>query len=212
MRWGSKSWYALLIAIMVLVTADVLLNGPLRHLDGVVHRFNDAYVQGGWFDLVYVCAKFGQRGDLLYIIGPLAGLAALRARSLRYPLMAAAIVIVLSGLQLGLKAAIPRTFPISNTDVLFHGGTAYPSGHTLNGFVLEWMIFELLVVALPALRGPFTPLRRRDLAVVTGFIAGAGLTLTDYHWLTDVLFSLALGLILLDIVIRLRPFTRDVPR
>ncbi|GAA4302585.1 hypothetical protein GCM10023178_09030 [Actinomadura luteofluorescens] len=211
-RWGSKSWYAVLVAVMVLVTADVLLDGPLRHLDHVVHDWSDAHIQGWRLTAVDVFAALGQRGYLARIIIPLAIIAAIRVRSLRYLWASVLIVGVLSLLQVLLKAAIPRTFPISGTDVLFVRGDAYPSGHTLNGFVLVWIILELVVVAFPASSGALPPRRRRDIAVVTGTVTAVALTVVDKHWLTDCLFSLALGPLLLQGLLILDPFaTRRGP-
>lgn len=212
MRWGSRGWYALLFAIMVLVTVDVLLDGPLRRLDWIAHEFFDAQVRDGWLTALTVVTKLGQRGDLVLVIGALAVIAAIRERSPRPVLMSAAIVVGLSLLQAGLKVVIPRTFPYSNTDVLFTYGTAYPSGHTLNAFVLIWVVLELLVAAVPAVRRLLPSRRRRDISLVTGCLAAAALTAVDFHWLTDVLFSLALGPVLLSGLIALAPFNREDER
>ncbi|GAA1823285.1 phosphatase PAP2 family protein [Actinomadura chokoriensis] len=209
MRWGSWGWYALLSAVMVLVTVDVLLDGPLRRLDWTVHEFVDARVRGGWLTAVTVVTKLGQRGDLVVVIGVLAVIAGIRERSPRPVLMSAVIVMGLSLLQLGLKSAIPRTFPYGNADVLFTHGTAYPSGHTLNAFVLIWVVLELLVAAFPAVSRWLPSRRRRDIALATGCVAAAALTLADFHWLTDVLFSLALGPVLLSGLIALAPFNPE---
>jgi membrane-associated phospholipid phosphatase len=212
-RWGTRGWYALLFAVMVLVTVDVLLDGPLRRLDWTVHEFCDAHVRDGTLVAVHTVTKLGQRGVLVAIIVPLAVVAAIRRRSLRYPVMSAVIVALLSLLESGLKASIPRTFPVSNTDVLFTHGTAYPSGHTLNAFVLDWVILELLVVVLPVARRYLPERRRRNIALVTGCVAAVALTVADEHWLTDVLFSLALGPVLLSGLIAVAPFNRaDEPR
>jgi hypothetical protein len=205
-RWGSRSWYALLVAVVVAVTVDVLLAGPLRHFDWFVHEWSDAHIRGRRLTAVDVLTALGQRGYLARIIVPLAIIAAIRGRSVRYPLVSVLIVGVLSALQLLLKAAIPRTFPIGGTDVLFAGGNAYPSGHTLNGFVLIWVILELAVVAFPRLSTALSPRRRRDIAVVTGTVTAVALTVVDKHWLTDCLFSLALGPVLLQGLITLDPF------
>lgn len=208
-RWGSWGWYALLFAVMVLVTVDVLLDGPLRHLDWTAHEFFDTHVRGGRLTAVTVVTKLGQRGDLVLVIGVLAVIAGVRERSLRPVLTSAVIVMGLSLLQVGLKSAIPRTFPYGNADVLFTHGTAYPSGHTLNAFVLIWVVLELLVAAFPAAGRRLSSRRRRDIALVTGCVAAAALTAADFHWLTDVLFSLALGPVLLSGLIALAPFNSE---
>ncbi|GAA2123317.1 phosphatase PAP2 family protein [Actinomadura napierensis] len=209
MRWRSWGWYVLAVIVMAGVTADVLADGPLRHLDWTVHRFCDADVRGGWMSVVGVFTQLGQRGVIVkYVLVPLAVLGVIRARSPRPALVPFVVVGLLSLLQLGLKSVIPRTYPHGNTDVLWTHGDAYPSGHTLNGFVLIWVAVELLVIVVPALGRWLTARVRRDVALVTGFLTGASLTLADEHWLTDVLFSLALGPVLLTGLAAVDPFTR----
>ncbi|WP_433467920.1 phosphatase PAP2 family protein [Spirillospora sp. CA-128828] len=195
MKSGAKRWNGLLVAVMVLVTVDVLADGPLRRLDHIVHEFCDGHIQGASLTAVDVFTKLGQRGVLVAVMVPLALIAAARTRSWRLPLMSAVIVGGVSLLQVVLKAAIPRTYPISETDVLFRRGDAFPSGHTLNAFVLVWVLLELLVVAFPRVRLP--PRRRHHIAVTAGMVVAVALTLTDKHWLTDCVFSVALGLVLL---------------
>lgn len=204
-EWGSKRWYGLLVAVMLLVTVDVLVDGPLRRLDFAVHEFCDTHITGGFHTAAHVITKLGQRGELVAVMVPLAVIAGIRRRSWRHPLMAALIVAGMSMLQVPLKAAVPRSFPFSDVDILA-GGDAYPSGHTLNAIVFGWVILELLVAAFPAVRPKLPPRRRRTIAVATGVIAAVALTLADEHWLTDCLFSLALGPILLHGLIIFDPF------
>ncbi|MBO2463197.1 phosphatase PAP2 family protein [Actinomadura violacea] len=208
--WG---WYVLAVVVMAVVTADVLADGPLRHLDWTVHRFCDTRVRGGWMSVVHVFTQLGQRGVLAkYALVPLAVLGIVRARSLRPLLVPVVVVLLLSLLQEGLKSVIPRTYPFSDTDILWKHGDAYPSGHTLNGFVLVWVGIELLIVVVPVLDRWLTARGRRDFALVTGFLTGAALTLADEHWPTDVLFSLALGPVLLTGLVAAEPFTRPLWR
>ncbi|MGI8332833.1 phosphatase PAP2 family protein [Actinomadura scrupuli] len=195
-------------ALVVIVTADVLAHGPLTHLDHVVHRFDAAHVQGVRATAAETLAAIGQRWVLLCLIVPLAAVAGVRTRSWRYPLVSALIVAVLSLLQTLLKSLIPRTYPVGGKDLLFEYGDAYPSGHTLNAFVLVWVALELLVVAAPALAVRLPSERRLALALTTGLVAGIGLTLADYHWLTDVLASWGIGPLLLVPLIAARPFDR----
>jgi membrane-associated phospholipid phosphatase len=154
----------------------------------------------------------GQRWVLLCLIIPLAVIAGLRTRSWRYPLVSILIVVVLSVLETLLKSLIPRTYSVGGRDVLFAEGDAYPSGHTLNAFVLGWVVLELLVVAVPVLAERLPPPRRHAVSLVAGVVAGVGLTLADDHWLTDVLASWGIGPILLALLIAARPFQGRCPR
>jgi membrane-associated phospholipid phosphatase len=199
-------------ALVLIVTADVLLRGPLTHLDHAVHRFDVAHVQGVRAQAAEILALIGQRWLLLCLIIPLALIAGLRTRSWRYPLLSVLIVVVLSLLETLLKSLIPRTYSVGGRDVLFAEGDAYPSGHTLNAFVLWWVILELLVVAVPVLAVQLPPLRRRAVALVAGAVTGVGLTLADDHWLTDVMASWGIGPILLALLIAARPFQHRCPR
>jgi membrane-associated phospholipid phosphatase len=198
-------------ALVVIVTADVLLHGPLTHLDHVVHRFDVAHVQGIRALEAETLAAIGQRWVLLCLIVPLAVVARRRTRSWRYPVLSVLIVAVLSLLQTLLKSLIPRTYPIGGKDLLFDHGDAYPSGHTLNALVLVWVALEVLVVAFPAMAVRLPPPRRHVIALAAGVVTGIGLTLADYHWFTDVLASWGIGPILLALLIAARPFDREPP-
>jgi membrane-associated phospholipid phosphatase len=195
-------------AVAVVVTIDVLVDGPLTHLDHTVHRVTDRDIRGRWKDTVDTVRLLGQRWLLVQCIVPLAVVAGVRTRSFRPPVTAGLIVIGLSAFQTVIKSFIPRTFPSSGRDVLFAGGDAYPSGHTLNGFVLVWTVLELLVVAFPGLASPgrLDARRRFVIPLVTGFVTAIALTLADVHWLTDVLASLGLGVILLVLLASADPF------
>ncbi|WP_160573907.1 phosphatase PAP2 family protein [Actinomadura physcomitrii] len=209
MRRRTWGWYALAVAVMAGVTADVLADGPLRRLDWTIHAFCDAHVRGARFSAAHALTQFGQRGVIAgFVLLPLAVLGAVRARSARPVLVPVAVVALLSLLQAGVKSVIPRTYPSGGVDVLWKHGDAYPSGHTLNGFLLVWVGLELLVVVVPALDRRLTARGRRDFALATGFLTGAALTVADEHWLTDVLFSLALGPVLLAWLVAAEPFTR----
>jgi hypothetical protein len=198
-------------ALAVIVTADVLLHGPLTRLDHAVHRFDVAHVQGVRAQAAEVVALVGQRWLLLCLMVPLAVLAGLRTRSWRYPLLSILIVAALSILETLLKSLIPRTYPAGGRDLLFDQGDAYPSGHTLNAFVLVWVVLELLVVAVPTSAAALPPPRRHLVALAAGVVAGLGLTLADYHWFTDVLASWGIGPVLLTLLIAARPFRPGAP-
>jgi membrane-associated phospholipid phosphatase len=198
-------------ALVVIVTADVLMRGPLTRLDQVVHRFDVAHVQGGRAQIAELFASLGQRWVLLCLIVPLAVVVGLRTRSWRYPLLSLLVVALLSLAEVLLKSLIPRTYPISGRDLLFDQGDAYPSGHTLNAFVLVWVALELLAIAVPTVAVRLPPQRRHLVALMVGVVAGIGLTLVDYHWFTDVLASWGIGPILLALLIAARPFGERTP-
>ena len=214
-QWPRGKRLGLAAALTTVVTIDVLAGGPLRGLDHAVHRFTAQDVQGAWKQAADLVRLLGQRWMLVQVLVPLAVIAAVRARSLRPPVVTALIVVGLSELEVLAKSIIPRTFPSSGRDVLHAGGTAYPSGHTLNGFLLVWTALELAVIAFPGLvaSGRLTARRRLVVASVAGVVTGVALTLAGVHWLTDVLASLGLGIILLELLAVADPFrTRAAER
>jgi membrane-associated phospholipid phosphatase len=205
---------ALSAAVTVVVTVDVLAGGPLTRIDHSVHRFADRDVRGGWKDAADTVRLLGQRWVLLHAIVPLAVVAGVRTRSFRPPLTAGLIVVGLSAFQVVIKSIIPRTYPASGEDLLFVRDDAYPSGHTLNGFVLVWVGLELSVLAFPGIlvtTGRLMARRRVAIALLTGSLTAVALTLSDVHWTTDVLASLGLGIILLDLLVRADPFRTRRP-
>ena len=213
--WSRGRRLGLAAALTTVVTIDLLASGPLRGLDHAVHRFTERDVQGGWLLLANLVRLLGQRWVLVQLLMPLAVIAAVRARSLRPPVVTGLIVVVLSVFEKLAKSVIPRTFPSSGRDVLYTGGTAYPSGHTLNGFLLVWTALELAAISFPALvsSGRLSAHRRAVVAQVTGFVTGVALTLAGVHWLSDVLASLGLGIILLELLVVADPFrTRAAER
>jgi len=207
-KWPRGVRLGLAAALTAVVTVDLVMGGPLRSLDHAVHRFTQHDVQGGWKQAADLVRLLGQRWLLLQLLVPLAVVAAVRARSLRPPVVTALIVIGLSELETLAKAIIPRTYPAGGRDVLYTGGRAYPSGHTLNGFLLVWTALELVAIAFPVLvaSGRLTAHRRLVIAQVTGVVTGVALTLAGVHWLTDVLASLGLGVILLALLSTADPF------
>jgi len=207
--WPRGVRLGLAAALTTVVTIDVLAGGPLRSLDHAVLRFTRHDVQGGWKQAADVVRLLGQRWVLVQFLVPLAVIAGVRSRSLRPPVVTALIVIGLSMLEVLAKSIIPRTFPHTGRDVLYTGGHAYPSGHTLNGFLLVWTALELVVIAFPVLvtsAARLTAHRRLVIAQVSGVVTGIALTLAGVHWLTDVLASLGLGVILLALVSSADPF------
>ena len=204
--WGLR--IGLAAALPVVVTIDLLVGGPLTGLDHTVHRFAESDVRGLWKQIALTVRLLGQRWILLHVLVPLALIAAVRARSPRPVLMTGLIVVGLSAFEQVAKSIVPRTYPVSGEDQLFVGGRAYPSGHTLNTFLLVWTVLELAVIAFPRLAesGGLTARRLVIIARVTGVVVGMALTLAGVHWLSDVLASLGLGVVLLDLLVWADPF------
>ena len=77
------------------------------------------------------------------------------------------------------------------------GGRSYPSGHTIAAVVMAGLVAALAAdYALPAA----WRLLLRALAFVAPLTTAAGMVLLAYHWLTDVLAGLAVGVLSLRVI------------
>jgi membrane-associated phospholipid phosphatase len=206
---------ALLSILPVLVvTVDVLADGPLRHLDDLLaggpwHRGDPTLVHVG-----YVLDRLGQRaiaGTVLVLVA--AGLAWWR-RSWR-PLVVTGVALLALNLLVGaLKLGIGRTKPLSGIDLLYAGGSQFPSGHAANAVVSWGLVAYLALVFGPRLRDAVVRGLLALPVVVTVGMSLASLYL-DYHWLTDLLAGVGLGLALLALVLAWdlgRPHSGHQPR
>jgi undecaprenyl-diphosphatase len=113
----------------------------------------------------------------------------------------------------GVKLLTGRTNPDSGTDLLFAGGTEYPSGHEINAIVVWGMTFALASHLNWAVGRWLVPLRRRNaLVTLMALDVGIGVVAGRTHWLSDVLASLFLAIPLLWATLQVgftRPETTD---
>jgi membrane-associated phospholipid phosphatase len=185
---------------VLVITADVLADGPLRHLDellsgGAWHRSDALAVHVG-----YVFDRLGQRaiaGTVLVAVA--AGLAWWR-RAWR-PLAVTGVALLALNLVVGAaKLGIGRTKPTSGVDLLYAGGEQFPSGHAANA-VVSWGLLTYLVLAFgPVLAVPAVRALLAFPVVATVGMSMASLYL-DYHWLTDLLAGVGIGVVLLALVL-----------
>lgn len=195
------------------VTAAVLLSGPLVTLDHVVAAWWQQHLGHGTVRVIrrYVVLP-GQR---LYDVPPMAVLAAVLAWRRRQwrPLLVPLVVMVLLAIVVpGLKLLTGRTNPDSGVDLLFAGGTEYPSGHEVNAIVVWGMTFALAGRFNWAVGRWLTPRRRTALVTVMALDVGIGVVIGRTHWLSDVLASIFLAIPLLWAILRIgftRPETTD---
>jgi len=119
---------------VLLITADVLAGGPLRRLD-------DFLAAGGWHradaavtSVAYVFDRLGQRAVAGSILVAVAAFLAWRGRSWR-PLVITGAGLGMLNLVVGaMKLTIGRSKPLSGQDLLYVGGSQFPSGHAASGF------------------------------------------------------------------------------
>jgi membrane-associated phospholipid phosphatase len=187
------------------VTVDVLLDGPLRHLD---HRVSDLALDTGiraadWPQRlfvvklgVYALTQLGARDPMVLLSCLAVAGVAWRRRTARPVVLLGLALALVGGTVYAAKHAVGRSMPA--TDVL-HGtaGQTFPSGHVPTAVVL-WGLLAWLAAAYRLPRRLTWALGvLRWLAPALVF---AAMVLLDYHWLTDVVAGLALGVVLLRVL------------
>jgi membrane-associated phospholipid phosphatase len=187
------------LAVVVLVTVDVLAGGPLTHLDRAVSdRARSTGLPGpGWTrrgqQTADMAVSFGDREVVGLIVLITIGWICLQARTVLPLVRLAGLSVVTSAVVLALKFGIGRHAPSG-----VHGPEAlrsYPSGHTATAVVL-WGVLFAVVAEHPDLGVS------RAVAGVLSWAAPVvvmvGMMLRDYHWVTDMVAAAALGVVLLQ--------------
>jgi len=198
---GRPPWWVLVLSAIVAVwiTADLLAGGWLEAVDlrvsSVVSawdlRDSDAY----W--PIWVFTQAGGRGFILIVLAGLVGYLAVRRRTLT-PLVRVLIALaLLTAVVYGFKWGTGRTAPAYPGSYFHRDGASYPSGHVANA-VLMWGVarWQAVEFGLPA-----KVQRAAWLLSVLGPVStGVAMVALDFHWVTDAVVGLAVGLLLLGVV------------
>jgi membrane-associated phospholipid phosphatase len=198
-------WFdALLLAGFVALTVTLAQGGALG-LDLAVRDWVNAHGPGVAYPVVRALNFLGQGGQLLTpLAGVLAAAAALRTRSIR-PLLVVAATFAITYLTIGpLKLWTDRAAPSStlapeesvrlfNTLPPGEYDLSYPSGHVANA-VVWYATIALLLGALVA--GRLNPMVAWAVRVGPPAILLFSTTYLNFHWLTDGVAALLLGLFL----------------
>jgi undecaprenyl-diphosphatase len=132
----------------------------------------------------------------------LAAVLAWRRRRWRPLLVPLGVMVLLAIVVPGLKLLTGRTNPDSGVDLLYAGGTEYPSGHEVNAIVVWGMTFALARRLDWAVGRWLTPRRQVALVTVMALDVGVGVIVGRTHWFSDVLASLFLAIPLLWAVLQ----------
>ncbi|MFC7549749.1 phosphatase PAP2 family protein [Plantactinospora sp. GCM10030261] len=200
----------LLVALLALTVA--LANGHLFGWDRAVADWADTHRPPAAYWTARILNYLGQGTPLLLIALGLAGLVAWRTRSVRpvLPVLLTAALIYLTVAPLKILTARPapsadvrepflppaQTLPLFQHDLPLSYARSYPSGHVTNT-ILWYGVLALLLAALLRTLGRSLPdglvtlVRVLPPAVVFGTTTYLG-----WHWLTDSVAGLLLGLIL----------------
>ncbi|HEV7897072.1 MAG TPA: phosphatase PAP2 family protein [Planosporangium sp.] len=200
---ARRSWWAdtALLAGFVAVTV-ALANGFLLRLDVSVYQWCEAHRPLALYWLARGGNLLGQGTPLAVVALGLAIVLGWRGRSLRpvLPVLAAELLTAATVLllKLGLHRAPPRNQKgVANPEQLFSdpASQSYPSGHLVVAIVWYGILALLLVDVLPVRA-------RSALRVVPPVVLFFTTVYLSYHWLTDTVAGLLLGLLLYRLLIR----------
>lgn len=192
-------WSLLLFMGFLIVTQQVLTNGPLVSYDKEINSQPKPQFEGLAGFILRRLDDLGLRGLTATILLIAATFIAYKFKTWR-PLNLAMISLLSLNLVVGtFKIVLGRTKPRDGFDLLHAGGMSYPSGHASNA-VLSWGILAYLIY------------RYAKVDRYQGRLASAGVVLISLtvcvvslirhtHWFSDLLGGLFVGSALLVAVI-----------
>lgn len=200
----ALKWAGALFVGFVLVTHQVIINGPLIQLDAIVFNADRPKLSSLERLILLRIDNLGLRGVTATILLITAFFIARRFKSWR-PLNLSILAVLALNLVVGLaKLGIGRTKPRLNVDLVYAGGLSYPSGHASNA-ILTWGVLAYILYryshpnawhpyAMGFLAGIFT----LGVCVVSAF--------RNTHWISDLVGGLFIGGALLVMVIAVDRF------
>ncbi len=190
---------AALVVVVVLVTVDVLVGGPLTHLDGTVSAWarSTGLPGPGWTrpgqEEADQLVNFGDRDVVGVIVLVTIGWICLRARTVLPLVRLAVLAGATVSIVLALKYGIGRHAPSG-----VHGPEAfrsYPSGHMATAVILWGTLYSVVAEHQDQAVS-------RQVAWLLSWLAPlmvmVGMILRDYHWVTDLVGAAALCTVLLQ--------------
>ena len=197
-------WAGLLFIGFLLVTQQVISNGPLIHLDAKIFNAKRPHLSKFENLILLRIDNLGLRGVTATILLITSFFIARRFKSWR-PLNLSILAVLALNLVVGLaKLGVGRTKPKLNVDLVYAGGLSYPSGHASNA-ILTWGVLAYILyryshpdawhpLAMNIAAGSFT----LGVCIVSAF--------RNTHWLSDLLGGLFIGGALLVLVIAVDRF------
>jgi hypothetical protein len=198
---GRPPWWLLVLAALVTigVTADLLARGRLERMDlrvsEVVSVWNLRDSSAYW--LVWVFTQAGGRGFILIVLAGLVGWLAVRQHTYVPLLRVLVALVLLTAVIYAFKWGTGRTAPAYPGSFFHRDGESYPSGHVANA-VLMWGVarWQAVEFGLSARVQRVTWL----LSVLGPVSTGVAMVALDFHWVTDAVVGVAVGLLLLGVV------------
>jgi len=200
----AVKWSSLFFVGFIVVTQQVITNGPLIALDAKIanaKRIDFA----PWIDFVLMrIDNLGLRGLTATALLIAAIYIARRFKTWR-PLNLAILSLIALNLTVGLaKLLIGRTKPQLNVDLIYAGGLSYPSGHASNA-ILTWGVLAYLIYRYAHVDRYRGRLASAGVALVTLSVCVVSL-MRNTHWLSDLVGGLFIGVALLVMVIAIDRF------
>jgi membrane-associated phospholipid phosphatase len=192
-------WSLLLLVGFLLVTHQVIINGPLVTYDEEIASQPQPEFEGLSEFILRRVDDLGLRGLTATVLLIAAAFIAYKFKTWR-PLNLAFLSVVLLNLVVGgFKLMLGRTKPRDGFDLLHAGGMSFPSGHASNA-VLSWGILAYIIYR-------YARVDRYQGRLATAGVITISLTvcivslIRRTHWFSDLLGGLFIGSALLVAVI-----------
>ncbi len=192
-------WSLLLFFGFLVVTQQVLTNGPLVSYDKEINSQPKPQFEGLAGFLLRRLDDLGLRGLTATVLLVAASFLAYKFKTWR-PLNLAMVSLLSLNLVVGtFKLFLGRTKPRDGFDLLHAGGMSYPSGHASNA-VLSWGILAYLIYRYAKVDRYQGRLASAGVALISLTVCTVSL-IRHTHWFSDLLGGLFIGSALLVAVI-----------
>ena len=192
-------WSAILFTGFLLVTHQVIIDGPLMKIDSWMHDLDRPEFDGIDGFIIRRLDDLGLRGVTATALLLAAFYIARRFKTWR-PLNLAILSLICLNLVVGFfKFWLGRTKPKIGIDLLHFGGMSYPSGHASNA-LLTWGVLAYLIYRYAHVDRYRGRLASAGVATISLTVCIVSL-IRDTHWFSDLLGGLFIGGALLVLVI-----------
>ena len=200
----AVKWSSLLFIGFIVVTQQVITNGPLIALDAKIANAKRINFPS-WVDFIFMrIDNLGLRGLTATALLIAALYIARRFKTWR-PLNLAILSLIALNLTVGFaKLLIGRTKPQLNVDLIYAGGLSYPSGHASNA-ILTWGVLAYLIYRYAHVDRYRGRLASTGVALISLSVCIVSL-FRNTHWLSDLVGGLFIGAALLVMVIAVDRF------
>lgn len=192
-------WSLLLFFGFLVVTEQILSNGPLVNFDNDVNRTHRPRFDGLSGFILRRLDDLGLRWLTATVLLTAALYIAYKFKTWR-PLNLAVLSLLALNFVVGIfKIFLGRTKPRDGFDLLHAGGMSYPSGHASNA-VLSWGVLAYLIYRYARVNRYQGRIATLGVVIISITVCLVSL-IRHTHWFTDLLGGLFLGSALLVAVI-----------